>query len=75
VTWATICLGAVKPRQWPGSSQHPTHQRTLTKALLNEFTPARPLFEGLGRDAAPGFTCGAAARDLMNLDPATASPS
>lgn len=57
-----------------GSSQHSTHQPTLTKALLSDFTPARPLFEGLGRHAAPGFTCGAAAHDLMNLDPTTASP-
>mgnify|MGYP001765748960 CR=1 FL=1 len=55
--------------------QHPIHQPTLTKALLSDFTPARPLFEGLGRDAGPGLPCGAAARDLMNLDRSTASPS
>lgn len=54
--------------------QHSTHQPILTKALLSDFTPARPLFEGLGRDAGPGFPCGAAARDLMNLNPATAPP-
>jgi hypothetical protein len=57
------------------TSQHPIHQPTLTKALLNDLTPARPLFEGLGPDAGHGFTCGAASGTLMNLNPAMASPS
>ena len=48
---------------------HPTHQPTLTKAALNDFTPVMTLFEGLFQSPPAHCTCGAALPEPDEFEP------